>query len=172
MDRFDELLFSGQLNILEEEIKKLLEEENDNSRLWYLLFLSQNNNFIDLDFNNINNELAFQKAIELASIKEEMEYKLSYELYKQSHALPGFDRLFRYYQLRNYSACMNQIIDLCQKEYKDISINKRLLDSLEYLFSSVENLEQIKIKLATLYHQILLRILFVMILNHYLQLIK
>ena len=50
----DELLNNSKCD----EAKKLIVEElknNDNPDLWYLLFLAENNNYLDFDSNNINN---------------------------------------------------------------------------------------------------------------------
>ena len=62
MEKYYNLLLDEKFNIVEEEIKSLLETDNENSELWYLLFLASNNNYINFDKDNIKNEIAFNKA--------------------------------------------------------------------------------------------------------------
>ena len=139
MEKYKKLLLEGQYNILEEALKKEIENDDQNSKLWYLLFLASNNNYINFDSNNVNNEIAFNKAIEYASIKEEMHIKLEYNLYSNLKSLPLFDKLFRLYQFERYQQCKELLLDICDKQYSDVSLNNKLYDSIKYIFSSIES---------------------------------
>lgn len=149
MDRLDELLFSEQFNILEKEVKKSLEEDNNNSRLWYLLFLASNNNYINFDKDNLKNEIAYNKAIELASFSDEAKYKAEFYLYSNINMLPGFDKLFRYYQMKQYDECINVIKELSNKKYKKVSLNDKLIDSIGIIFSDKNEIVEYEIQLTT-----------------------
>ena len=105
MDKYDELLLNEDFSTVEDEIKELLDDDASNSRLWYLLFLAQNNNYVDCDFDNLRNELAFNKAVENSTIREEINYKIEFELYKNINQFMHFAKFFRYYQCEKYDEC-------------------------------------------------------------------
>ena len=148
MDKFDELLLNEKYEEVEAEVKSLLEVDKGNSRLWYILFLSQNSNYINIDFDNLKNELAFNKAIENSTVREEMTYKIEYELYKNLSPFVGFDRLFRYYQAGRFNECFNVIENLLQNEYKPHEINKkRLFEAVDYFFEKRQSIVQVNLQL-------------------------
>ncbi|MCR4898178.1 MAG: sel1 repeat family protein [Acholeplasmatales bacterium] len=151
MMKYYELLSKGKYNIVEKEIKTKLEDDKENSLLWYLLFLCQNNNYIDTNFNNINNQKAFDNAIKYSSIKDEFCYKMEFLLYKNLSYFKGMDKVFRYYQMKEYDACLDNIIEAINHKMESFKGNlKDLYDSIEYIFSDKSSVNALNIQLLIL----------------------
>ena len=86
LDLLKQELYSDAIN----ECKKLLESDPNNASYWYYLFLAENKNYIYTDFDNISNELAFNKALDLSNRREKAAYLTEYNLYKDLSILDNF----------------------------------------------------------------------------------
>ena len=62
--------------------KNLLQIDSNNYELWYDLFLAENDNYIHIDYNNIRDEMAFNKACDLAPQNIKDAYISEYNFYK------------------------------------------------------------------------------------------
>ncbi|MCR4898179.1 MAG: leucine-rich repeat domain-containing protein [Acholeplasmatales bacterium] len=150
MDNYKGLLINKKFDVIYDEAKKLLETDDNNAELWYLLFLSQNNNYIGFDLKNVNNIMAFNRAVECANINQKLQYSLEYQLYSNLLNLPGFDLLFRNYQFNNFKTCKKILTELLDGFYVNVKISDDMLESIDYVFSSVYSITQVQIKIATL----------------------
>ncbi len=65
-------------------IKELLQSDSNDSELWYALFLADNKGYENMDIDNIKNEIAFNKACELATSIQRKQYEKEYSGFKDS----------------------------------------------------------------------------------------
>ena len=152
LDLLKQELYSDAIN----ECKKLLESDPNNASYWYYLFLAENKNYIYTDFDNISNELAFNKALDLSNRREKAAYLTEYNLYKDLSILDNFGILFRYAQLEN----IDKIIDL----FNNSNDNPLDLpyDDLEKFYSNLDYLAIVNEgKLAIDLNLIVLNLLYV-----------
>ncbi len=63
-------------------IKELLQSNPKNAELWYALFLADNKGYENMDIDNIKNEIAFNKAFELATLEQRKQYGKEYNDFK------------------------------------------------------------------------------------------
>lgn len=150
MDRYEELIKNKEFNKVESEIKELLDKDNKNHKLWYLLFLASNKDFIDFDPYNVNNELAFNKALEYAPLAEETKYKAEYKLNLIVSDFMDFNRLFRFYKYKEYDKCINLLKLIGDNEYSNIKYDDKLIDYIEILFNDKSSKYQIYIQMLIL----------------------
>ena len=138
MEKYWDMLFDAQYEELRALVKKELEEDEDNYELWYILFLADNNNYIDFDSNNVNNEIAFNKAKSLASVKAEMSIMIDYQLYSNLKGLNGFSKAVRLYSYGKYERCFYCLEEIIDDNVVDVNADK-ICDSLESVFASVDS---------------------------------
>ena len=119
-----------------EIIKKGLQEDSENSELWYHLFLAENGDYFTTDFENgYTNELSFNKALEIASRRKRAGYLSEYNFYKTISKCNGLNILFRYAQYGN--------IDEFGKRYNSIINNMKIDIPKEDLYNFYDNLDYI-----------------------------
>ena len=109
-------------------------KEKDNPDLWYLLFLAENNNYLDFDPNNINNTYAYNQATNSDNENYELEFKLYKEL-----ANMGLNKLFRLIQIGKYEEAEELL------KVKKTFIFKLSLMSTAYLNEIIYVNDEIKI---------------------------
>ncbi|MCR4898177.1 MAG: sel1 repeat family protein [Acholeplasmatales bacterium] len=148
MGTFDMLLMNEEFDFVIDDVKQRLVNDENNSRLWYILFLASNNDYINVDFDKISNIMAFNNAIKNASIREEMTYKIEFDLYKNVSSLIGFDRVFRFYQRKEYIKCFNVISNIINNKInvKKIELDK-LYEAIDYIFDNRDKLVQVNLQL-------------------------
>ena len=131
------------------EIKSKLQNDQNNSELWYSLFLAENEDYINTDFENIKNEISFNKAL---SLDNKQIYITEYNFYKAISKI-GLHRLFRSAQKNymsnirkyskdvvniNYIFTSEEINDICnQVEYMENTSSFRFTLDLFYVLLNV-----------------------------------
>ena len=75
---FRDLFYSEKYDDIVKDTKLLINNKPNDAELWYCLFLAENTNYIDIDFENINNEICFNKAIQLANKRQREEFNSEY----------------------------------------------------------------------------------------------
>jgi len=99
-----QLFFDEKYKEAEKAIRLRLDEKPDDPELLYSLFLANNGNYIDIDFDNVGYKKTFKKAVSLANKREKEKYESEYNLYKSFSTMPYMRKMFRYAELDNYEA--------------------------------------------------------------------
>ncbi|MCR4898180.1 MAG: hypothetical protein K5892_03030 [Acholeplasmatales bacterium] len=150
MNELEQLLFENKYEDAAIKIKDMLKEDMGNSKLWYLLFLAQNNNYIDTNFEKLNNEIAFNKALELATTYDEMKYKMEFSLYKEATKIKGFSKFLRFYQYEKAYKCVLILKELNEKSDEIVALSDNFIDSIKYFFSDISNVTKYNLMLLAL----------------------
>ncbi len=88
-----ELFDNEEYDIAITYIKELLQSDSNNSELWYALFLADNKGYENMDIDNIKNEMAFNKACELATPIQREQYEKEYNGFKDPTSSLKLDNL-------------------------------------------------------------------------------
>ena len=113
--------------------KQELQNDMENSDLWYSLFLAENDNYININFENLNNEMAFNKACELASDHKRKKYISEYNFYRNISHIPYMRQLYRYAQFEMKNSTMKILSKISNAKY---SLNVENKDEFyDYLFN-------------------------------------
>ncbi|MCR5350631.1 MAG: hypothetical protein K6E20_06550 [Acholeplasmatales bacterium] len=145
MKRFWNMLVNGEYSAVRTEVKKLLEEQNDNYELWYLLFLSSNHNYLNFNSYNASGEMFLNKAREFATVKEEALINSEYQLYSNISDLKGFDFIFRFYQFGKYDESLNKLNEVLDDTKVHLNVSK-ICDSLDLIFAKTDSLTAINMQ--------------------------
>ena len=105
---FRDLFYSEKYEDIVKDTKLLINNKPNDAELWYCLFLAENTNYIDIDFENINNEICFNKAIQLANKRQREEFNSEYNLYRDLSKYPNIRKIVRYAEFGSYE----RVIDL------------------------------------------------------------
>ena len=146
MDKYIAMLHKEKFDILKLNLKFEIEEEPDNFDFWYLLFLAENNNYIDFDEDEVNNIEAFNKALELAKDYQKTILLSEFDLFSQLRELEGFDYIIRTCQLQRKKSCLKAL-----KKYTNFvkceCESDKIADDLKILFANPINPIQFNLQL-------------------------
>lgn len=121
-------------------LRKMIEEEPTNSDWFYLLFLNENGDYTNMNFDDIKGELDFNRALALASRLKRNYYEAEYNLYKNlnKELIPYF-----FYAQRGDFTNFKEALSNCKKSLISLSNRKAsindTLDNLEYLISIIRD---------------------------------
>ena len=139
---FRDLFYSEKYDEIIRQTKELVRDKDNDSELWYCLFLAENNNYIDIDFDNINNEICFNKAIQLANKRQREEYNSEYNLFKDLSKYPDLRKIVRYAEFGNYSKVIEYFNKMDDEEIK-LPEDNDIYSNLDYCFCTVSSPEVI-----------------------------
>ena len=74
--------------------RRALMEDSSNPILFYYLFICANNDYLNIDFNNVSDEINFNRALELSTKRQREVYEAEYRLFKTIN--PKFRNYFAY----------------------------------------------------------------------------
>ena len=125
MEKIKSLMKDEKFNNAEELIKKELLNDSSNPFLHYYLFICSNNGYLGADYNNIRNEIEFNRALELAKEKDRKYFETEYYIFKNLDS----DLKVVFYQAINKNK--DYFLDLTSKDFKKYSLSFELVTELE-----------------------------------------
>ncbi len=114
-------------------IKKLLQSNPNDARLWYALFLADNKGYENMDMDNIKNEIAFNKACELSTPIQRERYEEELNNLKESA---------KYFELDNPKILEKNNVTVREKIIH-LRVPKEVERIGDWAFSNCENLKNI-----------------------------
>ena len=133
-------------NGLIDKINKEIPKDSDSWELWYLLFLAENNNLINLNPDNIRHKAAFKTAYELANANDKAFMDLELELYSNVKNIKGLDVILRSYQFGALEQILTNLVILIDNNKIEQDCHK-LLKPLDTLFNMSDSVIKTNIQI-------------------------
>ena len=148
-----------QKELYEEAAKKLrnaLQEDSSNAEWFYYLYLAENKDYANIDFDNVHNEMDLNRAMELSNKRLRDFFDSEYSFYKAVD--PYLRKFFTYASRENYksfSSCLDSY------SFKPTKLIHNYTDKNDF-FSNLDYLVTIRIKPEIVYLNLLaLNILYI-----------
>ena len=148
-----------QKELYEEAAKKLrnaLQEDSSNAEWFYYLYLAENRDYANIDFDNVHNEMDLNRAIDLSNKRLRDFFDSEYSFYKAVD--PYLRKFFTYASRENYksfSSCLDSY------SFKPTKLIHNYTDKNDF-FSNLDYLVTIRIKPEIVYLNLLaLNILYI-----------
>lgn len=135
-DELLKLFKENKYKEIEKVIKKEIESNSDSAENYYYLFLASNNDYANIDFDNLSNIIYFNKALELAPRKNRHLFDSEYNMYKNASSIV---RKLLCYAFRENIENYSNIVNSDDKNYS-INDSESFADDLIYLLFQNDSL--------------------------------
>lgn len=137
-DNIKRFFFLQRYNDAQLAIQKELEKNANDPQLLYALFLTYNGNYINIDFNDIQEINIYYSALDFANKRQKERFESEFYLYKALSVSPNLRKIFRFIEMDNYDAVLS-LFELMDDERlifdNCIDINE-FYNSLDFIVSS------------------------------------
>ncbi|MCR4898190.1 MAG: hypothetical protein K5892_03080 [Acholeplasmatales bacterium] len=133
---YSKRLREGKYDNLAEDIRNDLKVNPYEWILWYLLFLSENRNYLNFNPKKVVDIESFNNAKKFSSKEIELIIDAEYRLFSNTYNYSVFVQMFRYYQYRKYEQCLVQLIMFLNDKSNRVTNPKMIFNALSILFKS------------------------------------
>ena len=135
---FKDLFLQGDYYSVVKEVKELLKNSPNDAELYYTLFLAENNDYSNMNFECLVNDDNYNKALGVANRRYRNDISSEYDLYKELDKYENERKLVRYAQLGNESK-FYEIFEQADSSEININIDSDFFSNLDYCLCRSSN---------------------------------